>query len=360
MTAAVVIPSEPLAEYVEKGEAKFGYFNPAHIFSFVCVVQERPGVTSELFGDADIAEVVTGFGSLDLEAVRRACPSPALIRGYGFMEAGSVAVRLARSLGAPAVISGHIPPITYALLHARQSPFLRKPAALPLLLRWRQTLRAADAVLCVSQFVADEVRRLAPHAHVEVNYNRVHPSFFRAPVVRQRPRLRLLTIGRLYPTKNHATLFKAVALDIGVELLVVGRGPLEPSLRRLADQLGIAERITWIPSVRYLELPALYADADAYVMASEGEGFCNVVLEAMASGLPVVVSRREPFLEVCADAGFFVDHSPEGFVAAFKQLRDEARRRELGAGSFDRARELMATWTEEREAELVRAVMRQA
>lgn len=357
MTTALVIPSEPIVEYVEKGEIRTRYFNPGALFSRICVAQERPGLRADFFGDVELSEVLTSLDRPDVEAVRRACPHPDLVRGYGFMEAGEAAVRLSRALGARSLISGHIPPITYALLHGRQSPLLRKPLALPLLWRWRRTLRAADAVFCVTTFVADEVRRLAPRARVEVNYNRVHPSFFREPVVHERPRLKVLTVARLYPTKNHDTIFRALALAPAVDLVVVGIGPLETRLRALAASLGIADRITWVPAVPYHELPAVYADADAYVMASEGEGFCNVVLEAMASGLPVIVSRREPFLEVCGDAGLFVDHAPAAFAVAFEHLADPSRRRAFGERSYARAREMMAAWTEEREAALVRSVL---
>ena len=355
--SAIILPSEPLAAYVDKGEVKARYFNPDAMFDHVCVIQEEPGVPQAFFGDATVTEIVAPLGQIDIDRVWEACPDATLVRGYGFDDQAAAAVRIGRALALPTIVSAHIPPITYARLDLRHSRSWRRIGVLPAMLRWSRTMRQADAVICVSTFVAREVRTLAPHTRIELNYNRVDPAFVAPARTRTGPRLRLLTIGRLYPTKNQAVILRAVARVPEIDLILVGRGPLRDELRALATTLGIADRVEWIPAVPHRDLPALYARADAFTMASEGEGFCTVVLEAMSGSLPVILPRREPFVELADSAAVYTDGTVDSFAAAFGSMLDERRRGAAAARSWSRAREVNSAWSEAREAALVRSIV---
>ncbi|MFV0258379.1 MAG: glycosyltransferase [Acidimicrobiales bacterium] len=97
------------------------------------------------------------------------------------------------------------------------------------------------------------------------------------------------TVGNLTAKKDHRTLLRAVAderVDPGVQLLIVGSGPLDAELRRYAAELGIDERV-WFLGTRS-DVFALLALLDVFVLSSRFEGFPIALVEAMVSGVPVV------------------------------------------------------------------------
>ena len=98
----------------------------------------------------------------------------------------------------------------------------------------------------------------------------------------------VIAVGRLVAQKDYATLIEAVALlpDTGVRLAIYGEGPEQSKLKELAEHLGVASRIDWCG---YVQQPwNAYATGRCFVLSSQNEAFGNVVVEALASGLPVV------------------------------------------------------------------------
>lgn len=101
------------------------------------------------------------------------------------------------------------------------------------------------------------------------------------------------TVGRLDPIKNHAVLLRAFAgLDPhgrDLRLVIVGDGPLRATLEALARSLEIHQRVTFTGNRD--DIPDLLRAVDLFVLPSINEGISNTILEAMASGLPVVASN---------------------------------------------------------------------
>ncbi|MFN0197935.1 MAG: glycosyltransferase [Planctomycetaceae bacterium] len=104
-----------------------------------------------------------------------------------------------------------------------------------------------------------------------------------------------ICIGRLDEQKGHRYLFEAIAridpADPDLHLLVVGTGPLEKNLREWVEQRGLKEHIHftgWSDQV-----PGLLRASSVFVLASLWEGMPNVVLEAMAAGLPIIATAVE-------------------------------------------------------------------
>lgn len=86
-------------------------------------------------------------------------------------------------------------------------------------------------------------------------------------------------------------LAKAKSVGISLKFLIIGDGPEEKVLRKLAERLGVSERIIFHPAMSHDELPIWWASADIGMFASIGdEGFSNSVAEALASGLPVIAT----------------------------------------------------------------------
>jgi glycosyltransferase involved in cell wall biosynthesis len=105
----------------------------------------------------------------------------------------------------------------------------------------------------------------------------------------------VLSVGRLVPVKNLDLLLRAFArvaqAEPAVKLLVVGEGPQKSALRKQAQQLQVDTHVVFAGHVDHTRLPAVYAAADLFVIASRYDNFPNAVLEAMASALPVIGTR---------------------------------------------------------------------
>jgi sugar transferase (PEP-CTERM/EpsH1 system associated) len=105
------------------------------------------------------------------------------------------------------------------------------------------------------------------------------------------------TIGRLDPVKNHVLLARAAARLLGlrpnlrarVRLAIIGDGPERERIETVLRETGIRDA-AWLPGFRD-DTPALYRKFDVFVLPSRREGISNTLLEAMASGRPVVATR---------------------------------------------------------------------
>jgi len=100
---------------------------------------------------------------------------------------------------------------------------------------------------------------------------------------------RLISVGSFKRQKNQALLIKAVSVlskDRNVQLLILGDGDLRPELEALIKDCGVEDRV-FLPGFVADPLP-FYRSADLFVLSSDYEGFGNVIIEALACGLPIV------------------------------------------------------------------------
>ena len=139
-------------------------------------------------------------------------------------------------------------------------------------------------------------------------------------------------VGRLTPQKDYPTYLQAVARvaarHADVDFLVVGDGPDGEALRRLAGDLGIAERVHWL-GLRH-DVPAILAGVDVLVLASRYEGLPNVVIEAMAAGAVVVATDVGGCRELVASEreGILIEPGqPDALAVAVSSLLDDDERR---------------------------------
>jgi glycosyltransferase involved in cell wall biosynthesis len=148
--------------------------------------------------------------------------------------------------------------------------------------------RATRAIAVSAGVGRDLTARGFPAARVAVINNPLPPALLR-PVARVASAGGpvIATAGRLVAVKDHRTLLRAFAALPGfARLQIFGEGPLEPELRAYAAELGIAGRVLF---AGYVTDPSTcYAAADLFVLSSTSEGFGNVLIEAMAAGVPVV------------------------------------------------------------------------
>jgi len=211
----------------------------------------------------------------------------------------------------------------------------------------RRVLRGADAVVTVSEFTKAEVAELGgvPAERIRVVPNGVDPVFRPLGAEPDDAVSRgtyVLAVGTLEPRKNLGRAVEAARIA-GIELRVVGaRGWRE------VDVPG------WVGEVPDSELAGLYRGAACVLYVSLYEGFGLPVVEAMASGSPVVTSKGTAMEEIAGGAAVLVDPlDPASIANGIDEAR--ARRGELVASGLARAAEF--TWS--RSADAVESLWRE-
>jgi glycosyltransferase involved in cell wall biosynthesis len=198
--------------------------------------------------------------------------------------------------------------------------------------------RAADLIVTTSRGVADDLVHsfgIKPD-HVRVVHNPVdlkeiaaaaeqpidthHAALWRPPVI--------VAAGRLAEVKNYPLLIEALGIvrqRIPAQLFILGQGDQELSLRALIETMGLGEAVHLcgfhVNPWKYI------AKADVFALTSRYEGFGNVLVEAMACGVPVVATSTAGTREIVSvgEDGLLVDrHEPAAVAAALERVLNDA------------------------------------
>ncbi len=219
----------------------------------------------------------------------------------------------------------------------------------------------ADAVVAAGGFAQKQLLRIGiPESRIckitpGVDWERFSPRSPREDLVRRfslQDKKVLLTVARLYPRKGHDIALQAIA-RINAEFpdlryLIVGEGPEEARLRRMAAELGLADTLTFVGHVPMEELPDFYHLCNFFVMPNreepdgDVEGFGMVFLEANAAGKAVVGGRSGGAADAILDTetGLLVKPKDvEGWAATIKLLLSNPNFcHQMGARGLDRVR----------------------
>jgi glycosyltransferase involved in cell wall biosynthesis len=232
----------------------------------------------------------------------------------------------------------------------------------------RQLLRGYSAALAAGQESRAYLRGLGfPPAAIFQPWDVVDNAFFQRSAVQAAPRQhRFLCVSRLVIKKNHQGLLEAYASyqqqggNWGLQL--VGSGPLEALIRSQISVLPHPERVQLLPFCQLHELGRLYGRASAFVLASSTDQWGLVVNEAMAAGLPCLVSRA------CGCAVDLIEHNRTGWCfdpsnpRALAELMHTAERQPLvqRAAMVAAARQRLESFTPKTFADGLRAAVDQA
>lgn len=218
-----------------------------------------------------------------------------------------------------------------------------------------RTFRQADGLIFLTRYARDAVVRLLGETRAAnaVVAHGVNERFVIAPRP-QRPieafsagnPMRIVYVSKLFPYKHQWHVAEAVARlradGLPVHLDLIGP-PYGPSLRRLQRTLDRVDPggtcVTYVGSVPHERLAERYAGADLFVFASSCESFGQILLEAMAAGLPIACSARSAMPELLGDAGVYFDpEAPDDIASALRRLiASPELRAEKAAAAFDRA-----------------------
>lgn len=248
--------------------------------------------------------------------------SPDIIHAHGLVLAGVGAAEAANTLSVPLVLTAH------------SSAFARDLVA-----DWQkaavaEALRRADAILAVSGALARDIAVLAPSAETQVVPNLVDTDYFDLP----RPDratsgpFTFLVVALLHPQKGVDVAIRAFAQAFPGEsdavLRIVGDGPEASRLRALSRKLGTDGRVVFTGLQPREAVRAEMHKADALILPSRTETFGVVLVEALATGLPVVATRSGgPQDIVGSEVGYLVEvDDPAGMADAVVELR---RNREM-------------------------------
>ncbi|QEM48176.1 glycosyltransferase family 4 protein [Mycolicibacterium grossiae] len=163
--------------------------------------------------------------------------------------------------------------------------------------------RRADRILVLTDRLRDQLAAdgIDPE-RIRVVPSGVNPTLFddASPIAPHGGQC-LLFVGRLHPQKGVDTLIRAMADLPTAQLAIAGDGPDRAQLERLAERLGVADRIRFLGFVAHDDVPALMRRGDVFVMPSRYEELGTAIIEAMACGLPVVASRVGGIPNLVAD-----------------------------------------------------------
>lgn len=250
--------------------------------------------------------------------------------------------------------------VLYDLQHINQPQNFSRPYLwfLKNIIYW--SAKSADGILTISHHVKRDIMRLY-HIHPEriaVTHLAVdHDAFFplgRGDNISIRKKYKLpehyfLYAAALLPHKNHESLlkaFKEIKDDIrGWKLVFTGAWEKgHDKLITTISALGLQDDVALLGWLPFEDIPAIYREAELFVFPSRHEGFGLPILEAMASGVPVVCSRMEPLIEVAGNAALFVNPDDPADIARaiITVLKDKPFRMKLIDEGLKRSREF--TW----------------
>ncbi|MFU8773069.1 MAG: glycosyltransferase [Anaerolineales bacterium] len=231
-------------------------------------------------------------------AVQKLIQTMDVVHAHHPFLSGRLAVRYCKPLGIPIVFTNHTRYDLYAQAYLPLIPDVIGETFLQAYLP--SFFKSCDLIIAPSQSIKNILEKYANGSHIEFVPNGVDISPF-THFVEPYPRSQLgfsdkdiilIYVGRLGPEKNIPLLLRAFAGTTkafdNIGLLILGDGPERENLEDRVAHMGIADRVKFTGSVPYEEIPQYLVTANAFVTASVTEVHPLTVIEAMASGLPVL------------------------------------------------------------------------
>jgi glycosyltransferase involved in cell wall biosynthesis len=274
-----------------------------------------------------------------------------LIDAHYFYPDGVAAVMLGRAFGLPVTVTARGTDINVIPNHTIPRRMIRWAA------------EKADGVITVSSALAGRLSGLGvERSRITVLRNGIDAAVFRPTVPfgsqeHTPPSPLAVSVGNLVPLKGHDLAISTLPQIPNLSLWIVGEGPERGRLEALARGLGVAKRVRFLGLLPHEHMPEIYSAADVLILASEREGWPNVLLEAMACGARVVatnVSDVPDIINVPAAGAWVKNRSLPALEHALREVLDAPVSREQ-----TRAHALNFTWhaTTQGQIDLFRSIL---
>jgi 1,2-diacylglycerol 3-alpha-glucosyltransferase len=320
----------------------------------VCVTPTMPGYRGD---DASVVRIPSlplpaptayrlTLPFLPYRALERAEHRPSIVHAHSAFVTGWMAIRAARRFRVPLVFTYH----TRLEDYAHYIPFETRTTRGAAVHLTKTYANAADAVLVPTPAMERHLRAIGVTSRIEVIPSGIDVGFFAGGARRDDVRARLgagpgdllvLSVGRLAKEKNLELALGAFAeLRLpAARMAIVGAGPERERLASLAVKLGISTRTHFAGELLRRELPDTYASADVFLFSSTSETQGLVLVDALASGLPLVAVDTPQTRDVVGAAGSLVPADAASLARALEAVLSAERRTPAGAADrFDQGR----------------------
>lgn len=278
------------------------------------------------------------------KAARRLLYTMDIVHGHHPFISGPLAIQYCKPRHIPIVFTNHT---RYDLYFHAYVPFLPDAIGEAAMSAYLPVFyRSCNLVIAPSEGVRQVLENLGVDAPIEIIpngvdlvpfHNPAHPKD-RSQFGLSANQVLLMYLGRLGPEKNLPFLLRAFAGTAqaikNVHLMLVGDGPEKEDLEERIQEMGLSDQVTFAGAAPYSEVPNYLAMADAFVTASVTEVHPLSIIEAMATGLPVLGIISPGVSDCIADevTGFLTTHELAAFTAKMVRLVSEHEHRQaMGA-----------------------------
>lgn len=323
----------------------FGLFNQDCVSPAGCKITKLP-LAQRCIHHASVFDLMRfSWAALRHLIARRDCQSFDVVLAWCTVPAGLVALILKKLYNLPFVVRVSGPDIPgFELRYRMLYPLLR-----PLV---RSIWRASHSVICKCDDEAERVLNILPDARVKIVPNGVDTETYYPSATRStRSTVSIVCVARLIERKGQRLAIRALAQlrknGTDVVLTLVGEGDSRDDYERLARELGVSEFVRFTGALPRESIPAIYRNFDIFLLPSSAESMSVACLEALASGLPLVVSCGggvESFV-THQENGFLVPHGDlDALVKALETLAHNESLR-LAFGERSRLASQRFSWT---------------
>jgi len=362
-----VFPNDPIKSYFEKGEIKSRYYNPKNFFDEVHIIS---------FTDSDIDEekvsTIAGDAVLKIHAigkirikererhvdhivdlVKEICPD--VIRSYNPYLEGWFAAKCSEKLNIPFLLSLHTQYDHNRKLAMKTN--LKKFFALKYTEKYIEpfVLKKADKIIIVFRIIEPYVIK---HncKKPEVLYNKIdYKKFEESHVVTELLSPLVISVGNLIKEKNHQCIIKAMK-NVNAYCLIIGKGKEYENIMKLIKKEKLEGKVIIKNMVPYDEIQNYYRSAKVFALAYDPnlEGLPMPVIEAMATGIPVVIPEpNKEFSDGLENIAVFAKRTPNSFAEKIsKLLSNENFYNEVSVKCKNKALEFDQEKIEKREKEI--------
>ena len=362
-----VFPNDPIQAYYDKGEIKERYYNPQNIFSeihFITLIDQdiEASKIQVVGGKAKI--IIHSVGKINIKNRNRQLEDviaiikeiqPDVIRAYNPFIEGWLAAKCAKELKIPFLLSLHTQYDGNRRILKKTN--FKKYLALKYTEKFIEpyVLKSADKITAIYKIIEPYVLRHC-HNKPEILHNKVDcEKFVNATALESLQKPLIISVGALIPVKNHECVIQSMK-NVNANLMIIGNGLLYDKLQELIKKNNLDNKIIIKKSVPHDQIQNYYKSADVFALAynPEIEGIPMPVMEAMATGLAIVIPpSTENFSEKLEGSVVFAESNPNSFARSINELLgDKLLHKKFADRAKIKALEFDIEKIEKREAEI--------